>query len=105
MKAAGWLNESGLARFYLVKLEAVRIGASPPAPLLTLITGPSEETTETGEKKKELAGRHEARLRFWTGLLNEPYNGRSCTRTFRPAQQATWRRLLAVAVSTLATSF
>src|SRR5437016_3620830 len=69
VKAAGWLNESGLARFYLVKLEAVRIGGSPPAPLLTLITGPSEETTETGEKKKELAGRHEARLRFWAGLL------------------------------------
>ena len=70
VKAAGWLNESGLARFYLVKLEAVRIGGSPPAPLLTLITGPSEETTETGEKKKELAGRHEARLRFWAGLLD-----------------------------------
>jgi hypothetical protein len=69
VKAAGWLNESGLARFYLVKLEAVRIGTSPPAPLLTLITGPSEETTEAGEKKKELAGRHETRLRFWTGLL------------------------------------
>lgn len=69
VKAAGWLNESGLARFYLVKLEAVRIGGSSPAPLLTLITGPSEGTTEAGEKKKELAGRHDSRYRFWTGLL------------------------------------
>lgn len=42
--AITWLNESPLARFYLVKAEAVRIEGkenSVPAPLLTLITGPS----------------------------------------------------------------
>jgi hypothetical protein len=43
IRAAVWLNESS-ADFYLVKVEAIRIGDSAAAPLLTLITGPSEET-------------------------------------------------------------
>ena len=40
--AISWLNESSSAAFYLIKVEAVRIGDSPPAPLLTLIVGSSE---------------------------------------------------------------
>ncbi len=70
VKAIAWLNESGAAAFYLVKVEAIKIGDSPPAPLLTLITGPSKEAVEAGEKKKELAGRYVARKKFWTGLLD-----------------------------------
>jgi hypothetical protein len=70
VSAMTWLNESSSADFYLVKAEAVAIEESPPAPLLTLIVGPSEETREAGETKKELAERHHVRLRFWTGLLD-----------------------------------
>ena len=40
--AVAWLNESTGADFFLVKVEAVRIGTSPAAPLLTLIVGPSK---------------------------------------------------------------
>lgn len=69
VKAIAWLNEAGLARFYMVKVEAVRIDESPPAPLLTLIVGPSEEVIKAGETKKELSERHDVRLRFWTELL------------------------------------
>jgi len=69
VRAVGWLNESGLAKFYLLKLEAIRIGESEPAPLLTLITGPSEEITKAGTKKKELSRRDDACLRFFDGLL------------------------------------
>lgn len=69
VKAIAWLNESSAAAFYLVKVEAIKIGDSPAAPLLTLITGPSEEATKAGEAKKELAERYKARLRFWTALL------------------------------------
>ena len=43
VQAISWLNNSGLANFFLLKVEAIQIGESPPAPLLTLITGPSEE--------------------------------------------------------------
>ena len=69
ISAISWLNESSSASFYLLKLEAVRIEDSLPAPLLTLIVGSSEESQEFGETKKELKGRHILRHRFWTSLL------------------------------------
>lgn len=67
--AISWLNESSSANFYLLKLEGIRIGDSEPAPLLTLIVGPSEESRIVGEKKKEMAERHYIRLEFWKKLL------------------------------------
>lgn len=69
VRAISWLNESRAASFYLVKVEAICIGDSLPAPLFTLITGPSEEAAEVGEAKKALAERHVERKRFWTALL------------------------------------
>lgn len=67
--AVSWLNESSSAAFYLLKVEAVKIGDSPPAPLVTLIVGPSEESRQAGKTKKELAERYVMRQQFWTGLL------------------------------------
>ena len=64
-----WLNENPSADFYLLKLEAIRIGGSEPAPLLTLIVGPSEETRKVGRTKKEMAERERLRYRFFEGLL------------------------------------
>jgi hypothetical protein len=71
ISAISWLNESSPASFYLVKVEAVRIGDSEPAPLLTLIVGPTAEARGVGETKKELAERHIIRQRFWTELLEK----------------------------------
>jgi hypothetical protein len=71
IKAVAWLNESTEVSFYLIKVEAIRIGTSPAAPLLTLIVGPSAEARAVGERKRELKERHEIRHRFWTGLLTE----------------------------------
>ncbi len=70
IQAISWLNESSSGSFYLIKLEAIRIGTSDSAPLLTLIVGPSEESRATGKTKKDLADRHISRKRFWTGLLD-----------------------------------
>ena len=70
--AMSWLNESASADFYLVKVEAVRIGDSPAAPLLTLIVGPSVEAKQTGRAKQELSERHEIRKRWWTALVALP---------------------------------
>lgn len=70
VQAVTWLNESGLADFYLLKLEAVRIGDSPPAPLLTKIVGPSRESREAGNVKKNFTERHKLREKYWTGLLD-----------------------------------
>jgi hypothetical protein len=67
--AITWLNESSSAEFYMVKVEAVRIGDSPAAALFTLIVGPSDETKDVGQTKKEIAERHVLRRRWWTTLL------------------------------------
>lgn len=69
INAISWLNESNLASFYLLKVEAIRIGNSEPAPLLTLIVGPSEEGREVGKTKKEMAERYDLRFRFWSQFL------------------------------------
>jgi hypothetical protein len=69
--AITWLNESRAADFYLLKVEAVKIGDSPPAPLLTLIVGPSETSRAVGETKEDLAERYLLRQHFWTDLLNK----------------------------------
>ncbi len=71
VSAVTWLNRSGLAKFYLIKIEAIRIEGSPPAPLLTLITGPSPESLELGETKKDLSERHTLRKQWWTDLLEK----------------------------------
>ena len=69
ISAISWLNESSPASFYLLKLEAVRIGESLPAPLLTLIVGSSETSQSVGETRRELTERHGLRYQFWTQLL------------------------------------
>jgi hypothetical protein len=67
--AIAWLNASSSATFYMVKVEAVRIGASPAAPLFTLIVGPSEDAKEVGQTKREIAERYGIRKRWWTQLV------------------------------------
>jgi len=53
----------------MVKVEAVRIGGSPAAPLFTLIVGPSEETRNVGRTKKEIAERYGIRKQWWATLI------------------------------------
>mgnify|MGYP001108781966 CR=1 FL=1 len=74
VKAVSWINESELADFYLLKLEAIKIGDSEPAPLLTLISGPSDESRRVGETKKELSERHGIREKWWAQLLGKAKN-------------------------------
>lgn len=69
VSAITWLNESSSSSFYLLKLEAIKIGDSPPAPLLTLIVGPSDETKAIGRAKQEFTERHDIRHAFWTQFL------------------------------------
>ncbi|MEP6850598.1 MAG: DUF4268 domain-containing protein [Acidobacteriota bacterium] len=68
--AITWLNESASAAFYMVKVEAVRIGESPPAPLFTLIVGPSEDAKDVGVAKREIAERYGIRKRWWSMLVD-----------------------------------
>lgn len=70
--AIGWLNEAQGADFYLLKIEALRIEGSPPAPLLTVIVGPSAEGKSVGRSKQEMSERHHIRHQWWSELLKHP---------------------------------
>lgn len=72
-KAIGWLNEitPDDVSFYLVKVEAVRIENSAPAPLFSVVAEPTEITKEIGKEKKEYAERHHLRKEFWSQLLDK----------------------------------
>jgi len=69
-----WLNKysPGDVSFYLVKLEAIKIGDQPiAAPLFTVVTGPTIEAKQLGEEKIESAQRYKLRKDFWTRLLTK----------------------------------
>ena len=73
VKTITWLNESTPVdtSFYLVKLAAFKIGDSDPAPLFTVVAGPSETSRAIGSERQDLANRHLLRLRFWEELLQK----------------------------------
>lgn len=72
-----WLNENTPANigFFLVKVEAIKIGDSPYAPLFTVLAQPDEQIKEIGDEKqetqRELKERHVKRKAFWNALLQE----------------------------------
>ncbi len=84
-----WLNQSSSADFYMLKVEAVRIGDSDFAPLLTLIVGPSEESKQIAEDKGQLAQRHHERIAFWERLL-EIANERTALHSGRRPTKDNW---------------
>src|SRR3989338_196472 len=66
IKAINWLNECTPedVSFYLVKIEAVKIGGSEPAPMFTIVAEPTEIAKSVGKEKKEYAERHHLRKEF-----------------------------------------
>lgn len=74
IKAIEWLNEitPDNISFYLIKVEAVKIGSQPlVAPLFTVVKGPTAESKRLGTEKKEYAQRHILRKEFWAQLLEK----------------------------------
>jgi hypothetical protein len=70
VKAVTWLNDSSQLTAYMFKLEAIKIGDSPVAPLLTLIVGPPDAGKQIASSKQEKSERHHARRAFYTALLD-----------------------------------
>lgn len=72
-KVIEWLNEASSSDvgFYLVRVEAAKIGDSPFAPIFTVLAMPNEKIKEVGEKKKEWAANHLDRYSFWSELLEK----------------------------------
>jgi len=69
LAAVQWLNQALDTDFYMVKVEAVKIMDSAPAPLFTLIVGPSREAKEVGQTRKDVAERYALRNHWWTQLI------------------------------------
>jgi|GEM_PF-1898783 len=83
--AITWLNESATADFFLVKVEAIRIGDSPAAPLLTLITGPSAETRQAGAQNRRRPSATAFARRSGRPCSNRPAASTIPTRASHPA--------------------
>jgi hypothetical protein len=92
VRAVQWLNEVTPrdVAFYLVKLAAYRISNSPAAPLLTTIVGPSEDSKDFGDEKKDLAERHRLRLTFWEQLLERAKAMRVTSHSARSPSKDGW---------------
>ena len=88
VSAINWLNESTAANFYLLKIEGVKIGNSDPAPLLTLIVGPSDATESVGKTKREKKERYGLRKEFWTITLNKLRNKTNLFNAVSPSEYA-----------------
>ncbi|MGI6554823.1 MAG: hypothetical protein ACOX2P_05540 [Bacillota bacterium] len=64
-----WLDEvtPEIIRWYLFKIEAIKVGNSTPVPFFTMIYSPSQEVLCS--EKEELAEKYRKRVKFWEGLL------------------------------------
>lgn len=71
--AIDYLNENvpSDTQFYLLKVQAFRIGKSDAAPLFTIESGPSEGRSAGGEIKKDLADKDKRRYDFFKQLLDQ----------------------------------
>jgi hypothetical protein len=74
--AINWMNEIAPADvgFFLVKVEAYKIGDSEPAPLFTAICEPSAEGKIISDTKRDLVERSVNNLEFWSQLLKKAQN-------------------------------
>lgn len=85
-RAIEWVNESSDKMAYLVNVESVTIHGADgrddapateagPAPLFTLLTGPSEEARKIGEQKRDLSEKDSLQLRFHEGWKEQLPDG------------------------------
>lgn len=65
-------------KFFLLKVQAFRIGESPPAPLFTIEAGPSVERVSVGKVKKEIAEGENSRFQFFDQLLAKSNAKKNC---------------------------
>jgi len=90
-RAIAWLNETTPddISFYLIQVEAIRIGnKSAAAPLFTVIERPTIENKQIGSEKKQYAQRHIIREKFWTQFLDEINKTNSLFKNVNPSTES-----------------
>jgi len=68
INAVNWLNTQTKLNFYLVKLAAISIDESLPAPLFQVICRPDEELKQAAVASAELTPRDRFNIEFWTEI-------------------------------------
>ena len=76
--------------FYLLKLQAFRIGDSAPAPLFSIESGPSIERSAGGNVKKEFAERDLVRYEFFGQLLTKVNQSTNLFKSVSPVGYQGW---------------
>lgn len=69
--AINWLNEFTGISFYLIQVEAYRIGQSEPAPYFKLVCKPDEEMKAIGTEIKDLSDRGKFNIQFWESMMDK----------------------------------
>ena len=69
VQAVTWLNEQQNTDFWLLKVEALRIDDSKPAPLITVIVGPSDDLHSAGSAKRSLSEDAQRASAYWSAIL------------------------------------
>jgi len=90
--AINYLNEviPEDTKFFLLKVQAFRIGESKPAPLFTVEAGPSIERTTVGKAKKEIAESENNRLLFFKSLLSKSNEKTTIFNSVSPVGYQSW---------------
>ncbi|MCA8939666.1 MAG: DUF4268 domain-containing protein [Planctomycetes bacterium] len=88
-EAVNWLNKRPECDFYLVRLEAVRIGESAPAANFTLISGPSEVSNEARTEIARDSELGELQFSYWSSLLAADRERRAFLSSLGP-QKSSW---------------
>lgn len=89
-RAIDWLNKISPIdyRFYLVKVQTVKIGGSQPAPLFTIEAQPDPETKKRSKDIEDLVERHVLRRNFWTQLISKAKDKTNLHTNISPSKQS-----------------
>ena len=68
INALNWLNTQTQLNFYLVKVEAISIDDSKPAPLFQVICKPDDEIKIAAAATSELSVRDKFNMQFWSEI-------------------------------------
>lgn len=92
ISAVNYLNEIAPedTHFYMIKVEAFRIGNSDAAPLFTIVAGPNPEIAAGGKFKKEMAEKDKKRYQFFEQLLELSNKKMSLFNNVSPVGYQNW---------------
>jgi hypothetical protein len=69
--AINWLNESTDINFFLIQIEAYKIGDSKPAPYFKMVCEPNADMKAIGAEKKDFTEREKFNVAFWDSMMKK----------------------------------